>query len=229
MSTIKCGKYHKFAHGFDKNMCDENGNFDLTIAEQIASQGLSCGYMTTFRTMRQVGDDLDYRYMSNGQGVYCNVLVAIPDYFVVDGKVVPVLPQDIREQIPTIDDGAERSLVDIVTKQKDGTIVVPKQFVYGYYLFDGKTAQVLDFVQNDQHFSQLSLEEQVAFVDDWQEKLKQKGMDYLLAYGEKQDQTTLTTARAMAELQDFSESGVRQNIVDQTHHIVSNLNKEQCQ
>ena len=54
-------------------------------------------------------------------------------------------------------------------------------------------------------------------------------MDYLLAYGEKQDQATLTTARAMAELQDFSESGVRQNIVDQTHHIVSNLNKEQCQ
>jgi hypothetical protein len=182
--------------------------------------------MTTFRTMRPVGDDLDYRYTPDQKGMYCNILLAIPSCFVSDGKVIPVLSQDIMEQVPGLDDGAERSLVDIVLKE-NGTIVLPKEFVYGCYMFDGTTAQVTDFVYNEQHFSKLTPQEQEAFVADWQCKVREKGMDYLLAYGQMQDEQSFRKAQLMAGLQDMDSDGVRQNIVEQTYQLVQTLAKEQ--
>ncbi len=224
--------YHMMIHGVSQEGC-----FEESQAQGIMQEGLKYSYMTTLRTTRELsvsselqGKDLDYVYLQRENRTSLNVLLAVPEYLVSEGDVIPVLPQSLKPDHPEMDDGGELSFMDTVLDKntdEQGRRVIPSEFVYGYYIMDSGSKDVEKFVLNPTHISKLPYEQRVAFIEKWKGLVSQAGYDYLLQLGHSCDPDTVKKAQICSTL--FMDSPIAPYAVDKVQQIRKQLTSEHKQ
>lgn len=209
-------KDNVFIHGIS---LEKYGSLD--IARSIISSGLNSGYFTMFRTVRDLGkvnelesNELRYSFLSRGMDKALNVLVVIPDFLKLGNSYLPIFPQDLINKTNNKNDGDYRTLLDILLFSiKDGKMVIPKEFIYGYYEIDLKTNEVV-FVENDKYIFNLNNDEYEEFYHELESKLKSAGYGFLLDLGENRDKKTLEIALKKSNNMALFDNGISKIVVE---------------
>lgn len=207
----------------------------LDIARSIVSEGLNSEYFTMFRTVRELGkvnelesSKLRYSFLSRGMDKALNVLVVIPDFLKLGNSYLPIFPQDIMSMTNNKNDGDSRTFLDILLfSMKEGKMVIPKEFIYGYYEIDLKTNEVV-FVENDKYILNLNEDEYEKFYYKLTGKLKDAGYGFLLDLGENRDEKTLEKALKRSNNISLFDNGISKIVVEkmqQQFNIKRNIRK----
>lgn len=196
------GEYNILVHGIDK----PNKDF-TTVAKNINREGLKYQYITLYRTVRDFGkvkdltpEQLKYIYGIDDNNLSTNILLAVPDYFLLDNSILPIYPQDKFKVDKSIDDGGFRSFFDVVVNfSKTNEHIIPPQFIYGYYTINNSNGQ-LSFVQNNQHFTNLDYEQKRDFEEKWKERIIDCGFQFLTELGREGQEIRIDTAKLVCDL-----------------------------
>lgn len=127
--------------------------------ECMKEEGLNVPYENTRFTITNLGsvDDLTqesfFSYNYWGMSNYCNIIVAVPKCFSIDGKeyFVGTLYKGIASSCDTL-------LNSVLLKEK-----VPSEFIYGRYIKHEKEKETYIFQTNENHIHKKTKEEQEVF------------------------------------------------------------------